>query len=39
LEEFHARISDYRVTPGESPSYPGGTVRSVAYLPLQVKAR
>lgn len=39
LEEFHLRISDYRITPGEAPAYPGGTVRSVAPLPITFEAR
>ncbi|MGZ5379676.1 MAG: cytochrome P450 [Mycobacterium sp.] len=39
LEEFHRRVADYRITPGESPVYPGGTVRSVAPLPLTFEAR
>ncbi|TPG36443.1 cytochrome P450 [Mycolicibacterium hodleri] len=38
LEEFHGRISEYRVPPGDSPTYPGGTVRSASYLPPQFVA-
>lgn len=34
LQEFHRRIADYRVQPGQTPGYPGGTVRSVSPLPL-----
>lgn len=34
LDEFHRRIGTYRVEPGESAVYPGGTVRTVAHLPL-----
>lgn len=39
LEEFHRRIAEYEVTPGDSPTYPGGTVRSASYLPLRFVAR
>lgn len=34
LEEFHRRIPEYRLKPGEPPGYPGGTVRAVSPLPL-----
>ncbi|WP_375487985.1 cytochrome P450 [uncultured Mycobacterium sp.] len=34
LDEFHRRIGEYRIKPGEMPRYPGGTVRTVAHLPL-----
>ncbi|MBW2289937.1 MAG: cytochrome P450, partial [Deltaproteobacteria bacterium] len=33
LEEWHKRIPDYRVKPGETPSYSPG-IREVQYLPL-----
>jgi cytochrome P450 len=39
LEEFHNRIAEYHVTPGESVRYGGSTVRCADYLPLIVKAR
>jgi cytochrome P450 len=39
LEEFHKRIAEYHVKPGESVRYSGSTVRSAEYLPLLVKAR
>ena len=39
LEEFHNRIAEYHVKPGESARYSSGTVRSAEYLPLLVKAR
>jgi cytochrome P450 len=39
LEEFHNRVADYHVTPGESVRYGTGTVRCAEYLPLLVKAR
>lgn len=38
LEEFHRRIADYRITPGDQPVYPGGTVRSVSHLPITFEA-
>ncbi|MGV0793493.1 cytochrome P450 [Mycolicibacterium sp. XJ1819] len=39
LEEFHSRVSEYHLKPGESVRYSGSTVRSAEYLPLLVKAR
>jgi cytochrome P450 len=39
LEEFHNRIAEYHVKPGEAVRYSGSTVRSAEYLPLLVKAR
>jgi cytochrome P450 len=40
LEEFHRRIAEYHIKPGESVRYSSGsTVRSAERLPLQVKAR
>jgi cytochrome P450 len=34
LDELHRRLADYRIKPGATPVYPGGTVRTVAQLPL-----
>lgn len=40
LEEFHSRIGEYRVKPGESVGYSSGsTVRAAEYLPLVVTPR
>lgn len=39
LEEFHARVSEYRIKPGESVRFAGGHVRTVDYLPMILKAR
>jgi cytochrome P450 len=39
LEEFHRRIAEYHLVPGESVRYGSSTVRCAEYLPLQVKAR
>jgi cytochrome P450 len=40
LEEFHTRIGEYHIKPGESVGYSSGsTVRSAEYLPLVVSAR
>ena len=33
LEEFHARIPDYAIKPGETPVY-SHFIREVSYLPL-----
>jgi cytochrome P450 len=34
MEEWHRRIPDYRIQPGETPTYSPG-IREVMYLPLQ----
>lgn len=39
LEEFHHRIAEYHLVPGESVRYGGSTVRCADYLPLMVKSR
>lgn len=39
MEEFHARVAEYSIKPGEAVRYAGGTVRSADYLPLLLKAR
>ncbi|MGI9164622.1 MAG: cytochrome P450 [Mycobacterium sp.] len=39
VEEFHNRTASYRIRDGETPQYPGGTVRSVSYLPLEFTPR
>lgn len=39
LEEFHRRIAEYHLVPGESIRYGSSTVRCAEYLPLLVKAR
>lgn len=39
LEEFHSRIAEYHLVPGEFVRYGSSTVRSAEYLPLLVKAR
>jgi hypothetical protein len=33
LEEWHRRIPDYAIKPGETPTYSSG-IREVQYLPL-----
>ena len=37
-EEWHRRIPDYEITPGETPRYSPG-IREVQYLPLVWKVR
>ena len=39
IEVFQQRTVSYHIRDGESPRYPGGTVRSVSYLPVQFEAR
>lgn len=39
LEEFHNRIADYTIKPGEKCRYASSTVRSAEYLPLVVRKR
>ena len=34
MEEWHARIPDYRLQPGETPRYSAG-IRELLYLPLE----
>ena len=38
LEEWHRRIPDYAIKPGEQPTYSPG-IREVTYLPLAWDAR
>jgi cytochrome P450 len=38
MEEWHRRIPDYRIKPGETPVYSPG-IREVMYLPLEWDAR